>query len=336
MKRTFIFTALLLFFVALQAQKVALHSSTGITMFTGTGGLVSACTAAQAGDTIYIPGGGFTSPGTISKKLLIFGAGHYPDSTKATSKTFINSGFTLTGDADGFRMEGVDVSGAILFSYNEAVNNVIIKYCKITGDMNVQGTLTNPSTNFTLINSVVTGTLSLSNAENAGILNCIIQGRIVNSYGNLISNSISLFTYTGSTIMYSLSGDNNTLTNNIFMNESYRYILGTSNRLFYNAFIVAPALGNTPEQEGNYYPVVRTDVFMNFPANNFDYASNYNLQSPEVYIGTDGNQIGIYGGVHLYKEGAVPSNPHIQVENVAPTTSNGVLNVRITAAAQEK
>ena len=55
-----------------------------------------------------------------------------------------------------------------------------------------------------------------------------------------------------------------------------------------------------------------------------------------MYTGTDDSQIGIYGGVYYpYKEGAVPSNPHIQLQNIAPSTTNGLLNVQIKAVAQE-
>ncbi|HPR32358.1 MAG TPA: hypothetical protein PLK12_09690, partial [Prolixibacteraceae bacterium] len=67
------------------AQKAALHTSTGVTYYNGTGALVSAYNAAATGDTLYLSGGGFTSPALIEKGLRIIGAGHYPDSTLATA-----------------------------------------------------------------------------------------------------------------------------------------------------------------------------------------------------------------------------------------------------------
>jgi len=336
MKRILLLLAAAFLFIATHAQKVALHSSNSVQYFTGTSGFVNAYNAATSGDTIYLPGGGFTSPGTISKTLLIFGAGHYPDSTQATSKTYINSSISLSEAADGLRIEGVDLSGSFQTNSNESVNNIIIKYCKITGDVNIQGSLSNPSSNLTIINTVITGNLILSNAVNAGIFNSILQGRIISTYGNLLSNNIFMFNYTGSSSYYTLNGDNNIVSNNIFLNASNRYISGTSNQAYNNSFITSPYLGLTPVGSGNYYPVEQTDIFVNQEAYLFSYEHDYHLQSPETYTGTDATQIGIYGGIHEYKEGAVPSNPHIQFENVASVTANGTLSIEIKAAAQEK
>lgn len=56
--------------------------------------LDDAYTAAVAGDTLYLPGGGFTltngSTNKIDKKLHWVGTGHYPDATTATLKSIIN------------------------------------------------------------------------------------------------------------------------------------------------------------------------------------------------------------------------------------------------------
>jgi hypothetical protein len=52
-------------------------------------------------------------------------------------------------------------------------------------------------------------------------------------------------------------------------------------------------------------------------------------------LGTDGTQVGIYGGALGYKPGAVPSNPHFSSATVAPTTNkDGKLNVNVKVIAQ--
>jgi hypothetical protein len=321
------------------AQKVALHGSSGVQHFTGTSAFVSAYDGSVSGDTIYLPGGGFTAPADIDKMLLVFGAGHYPDSTQATAKTFINGSITLSENADGFRLEGADINGSIVLDNNEAVDNVIIKYCKILNDLNVQGSLTtNPSHNLTIINCVFSGSyFNLSNAQNAGVFNSVIQGRIQYSEGNLFENNILMYSYGGSMSYYTVSGHNNTCNNNIFLNASSKYFSGVSNQISNNIFVTTPNLGTSPMESGNYYPVAQTDIFINQTGNAFSYEHNYHLQSPETYLGIDGEEAGLYGGTHGYKEGAVPSNPHIQIQNIATTTdADGILNVQIKAAAQDQ
>jgi len=337
MKKTAFVLGLLAMVLSSQAQKVLLHTLTGVQQFNGSDGLTDAYNASISGDTIYLSGGGFTSPTTINKSLLIYGAGHYPDSTVATAKTFLNGNISLAVDADGFHLEGVEINGSILFENNQSVDNVILKYCKISNDLNVQGNLSVPSNNLTIINCVFNGnSFYLSNAQNAGIFNSIIEGRILNSYGNLFENNILMFTYTGATGYYTISGNNNICNNNIMLNASNRYFYGVSNQTNYNLFVITPNLGTTPIALGNYYPVPLSSIFVNQSGYTFDYTNDYHLQDPATWIGLDNSEVGIYGGTFGYKEGAVPSNPHIQMQNIAPvTTSGGLLNIQVNAAAQE-
>lgn len=68
----------------------------------------------------------------------------------------------------------------------------------------------------------------------------------------------------------------------------------------------------------------------------FNYAHNYHLKSPTTYLGTDGTEVGIYGGTFPYKEGSVPRNPHIQLKNIASKTDdNGSLQIEIQVEAQD-
>ena len=56
--------------------------------------------AANAGDTIYLPGGSFNMPSNIDKGLVWIGVGYHPDSTEATYFTRINNQTVLTGNCD--------------------------------------------------------------------------------------------------------------------------------------------------------------------------------------------------------------------------------------------
>lgn len=338
MKNTFLILSFFCIMPNVNAQKVALHSSSGIQHFTGTNSFVDAYNSAMPGDTIYLPGGGFTPPPSIDKTLRIYGAGHYPDSTLATAKTNINGNINLADNADGFYLEGVDINGQIGFAYNTSIDNIIVKYCKMNGlDVYGNNTFLNPSDNLLFINNIIAGQVLLSNAQNVGMFNNIIENRVQNSFGNLFENNILMFNYTGSSGYFTLNGDNNLVNNNIFINSSNKYINGVSNQINNNVFVnPSPLIGTTPIASGNYYPVAQSTIFLSQSGYLFDYTHNYHLQSPGTYLGLDATEVGLYGGFNGYKEGAVPSNPHFQLKNIAPITStNGLLNIQINASAQD-
>jgi hypothetical protein len=316
--------------VTVHAQTIALHSATGVQIIKGTTALATAYTAAQSGDTLYLSGGTFTPPSVFDKKLMIFGAGHYVDSTLATGKTFINGILALQDNADMFYIEGVEITSHLTFPTNTSINNVTIKRCKINGTTSIVGDLSKPSNNLALIGNVFIGPISLSNATNVLIANNIIQGGFNPTNGNDLNNNIFLNTNTS----YFLYGDNNRLNNNIFLNL---WITAGVGNVFNNNLFVSttPTYGSSPTILNSYTGIAQTAIFVNQTGNAFNYEHNYHLQNPTTYLGTDGTQVGIYGGTFPYKEGAVPTNPHIQVKNIAPKTdANGNLQIQIQVGAQ--
>ena len=340
MKKIILFLLFTGFFSSLSAQKVALHSPSGVQFFTGSNGFVEAVNEATSGDTLYLPGGGFpTNSITIDKQLLIFGAGHYPDSTAATSTTILNGYINLSDNADSIHFEGVDILGGLSTTSNHAVNHIMIKYCRIQGELNIRGDQSNPALNLVVTNSVVTGTVRLTNAQNAGIFNSLFNTDIYDTNGNLFKNNIFfLNNYSVSTYRYTIYGNNNTIENNIFLRIRDREIMGNSNILRNNLTPKeTPFWGTTPIASDNHTGVAVETIFVNQTGNVFDYTHNYHLQSPETYLGTDGAQVGIYGGLFPYKEGAVPSNPHIYLKNIgAETDDQGQLQIQIGVKAQTR
>lgn len=333
MKKLNILLALVALTASLSAQKIALHSTSGVQHFTGNTAFEMAYNASQGGDTIYLPGGSF-NPLTFDKKLTIFGAGHYPGSTQATGKTFINGAITFGGNADQFHLEGVEITGTVTFTTNASINQVIIKRCKIIGSFNVLGNLSTPTSNLALIGNVFIGLVNLENAQNVFMSNNIFQSGLANTNGNLISNNIFLNHYYSCTWTV-IAGNNNQINNNYFA-STWVASCGTGNSFSHN-LISGDGVnyGVNPTVTNSYLTVPMSSAFINSPTNLFDYSHNYNLNAPATYLGTDGTQVGIYGGTYPYKEGAVPSNPHIQLKNIAPTTdSNGMLNIQINVKAQ--
>ncbi len=332
MKKIVLILASVAITVTSYAQKVALHTSSGVQHFKGGTALQSAYTASSAGDTIYLSGGGFNPPANFDKHLVIFGAGHYVDSTLATGKTIINGNVTLNENADLFYIEGVEINGTAGSTTNHSVDNVTIKNCKINGTFNMPGNLSTPSANLALIGNVFVGPVYIANVENALISNCIIQGNIADANGAVISNNIILFN--SAYVLHACN--NNQINNNIFVFGHYSYLTNGATNIYKNNLFVTASLnyGTAPTTIDNYEGVNPADIFVNQTGTTFNYTHDYHLQDP-TRLGTDNTQIGIYGGAFPYKEGAVPSNPHIQEQTIAPTATNGQLNVQIKAAAQD-
>lgn len=323
--------------MTINAQTIALHSSTGVQIIKGNTALATAYTAAQSGDTLYLSGHTFTPPSAFDKQLTIFGAGHYVDSTLATGKTFINGSVTLSENADLFHIEGVEITGNFAISTNHSVNNAVVKRCKINGTFNALGDLSNPTSNLSLIGNVILNRLNLENIQNSLLSNNIISNTFQGSNGNLINNNIIMGFIWGSSMDYLFFGSNNTLNNNIILWEGYFANVNGSGNIFNNNLYVEPApdYGATATSTGNYTGILQSAIFVNQTGTAFNYTHDYHLQNPTTYIGTDGSQVGIYGGTFPYKEGAVPLNPHIQLKNITPTTdSNGNLQIQIQVGAQ--
>ena len=276
--RTLISIILLLFTINIIGQKaVLLKKANGQQLaFYGNQPFIDAYAAAGNEDTIYLPGGTFSTV-DINKRLAIYGAGHYPDSTNATDKTIIYEAFRISSNAD-----------SLLLTY---------------------------AANALLVNNIFEGTVS--SAKN----------------GDLFRNNIFI------TASYPISG----CTYGVFENNIFKYSSdpgflqngGNSyNTLSYNVFTCSPVWWLNPNNN-NYINADPLTVFINQTGYFFDYSHNYHLQSPGIFLGTDGTQCGIYGGQFGYKEGGIPVNPHIRQKTIANTTDvNGNLNVNITVAAQ--
>ena len=101
-----------------------------------------------------------------------------------------------------------------------------------------------------------------------------------------------------------------------------------------NIFTGAKNFPSVSNQSGNWENVVLSGLFVKQPENKWDPNYDYHLKNPANYIGTDGTQVGIYGG--LFPWNPVPSNPQILESKVNTTTTNdGKLNFQIKAEAQQ-
>lgn len=341
MKKLYFLPLLFLAFAGFAQKQIVVQNGTAQTF----SDLSAAVAAANAGDTIYIPGGGFAlSPTTIDKTLHWRGVGHYPDSTAATGFTYITSSLNFTGNCDNSTFEGINFSGSLTFgTVGNETTGVRISHCKIGGILYLRA------------NTDITGGYPDLNIRISESVLAQIEGRLgsnVRVEKNLISGILNQFQLCY--FNHNSFNVNNSVgviractycqfSNNVF---SYHYgVYGDSqncnfqNNLFQAGLIIDP-LTSSHTASNNITGVGLTNVYTSIAANNytFDYANDYHLKagSPGIGAATDGTNIGIYGTSLPYKDGAVPYAPHIRTANIDNEVVSGNLGVQITVAAQER
>jgi hypothetical protein len=304
--------------------------------------LTMAIDSANAGDTIYIPGGGFNIlSSTIDKTLHWRGVGHYPDSTTATGHTQITSTLYFTGNCDNSTFEGIYFSAGLTFgSTDDEAINIKIKRCHAAGITLRKITEGNPDLYFQITESVIAN-LNGKNASRCLVEKSLLFGTIQYFHWSIFNHNSTGFnrsTYSD----YSI-GDciNCQFKNNVFAyghgfyrskNCNLQYNMFV-NALPYNATTSVLTGNNNIEYIGYYNSFVEGGAL-----SSFSYVNDYHLKagSPGIGAAEDGTNIGIYGTTMPYKDGAVPYSPHIRLVDIENQAVNGELGVKITVAAQEK
>lgn len=336
MKKYVIVSLLISFSFAAMAQTVALHRNGETQIFKGINSFVDANNAAQDGDTLYLSGHNFTAPASFDKSLKIYGVGHLEEVTTATGKTYVNGNFALKQGADNFLIEGIDF-GNLSVENNKSVKNLTVKRCNIRGSITFTGT-EHPTEDFLLVGSVIHATINVQNTVRTLISNNIIIAQIHNTIENIIKNNIFFSDFSS----YTIVGSNNMILNNYFArNNRYdkHYICsGNGNVCYNNVFSHSSAdCGTNSDVQNDWYSVEMQDFFVSKNGVSYNLADDLHLQEPEVYIGEDGTQVGIYGGMYPYKVDAIPVIPYIESVDIPhKVDENGNLPVKITVKAQNE
>jgi hypothetical protein len=335
-----------MFSVASFGQKLVnlIHNGTS-TFYTGNSPVNDAVSAAQSGDTIYIPGGGFTiNTLNIDKPLTIFGVGYDGDSTLATGNTQLTGTIVLKQGADNTFLQGFYLSSYIIFGTNttdEVVNNVTISRINMSSlYLSSSGNNASTSNNITITENWIRGEVAAGYVTGLVVSKNFISQGFRYASNCLFTNNIFFGGYCGGG---PLSGVDNCLFQNNYFYVGHGpcccqyFVSGNSNQFINNAMNLNwsfPDGSNTGSS--NWYNVAPSSFFVNCPSAGLDMSYDYHLQTPASYIGTDGFQIGVYGTSEGFKDGAVSKNPHIILKNIAPqTTPTGDLNINITVGAQQ-
>ncbi|MFI5164264.1 MAG: hypothetical protein ACHQHP_03345 [Bacteroidia bacterium] len=285
--------------------------------------LQAAINVANAGDTIYVHGSN-TSYGniTVNKRLTIIGTGHNPNKSNPLVSQLGNVQLDSVANASGG--SGSKIIG---FKLTE-----VLGYAGAGGTKNITlarnyfvstGTKINVTNSGWLIkNNILFGNIVVNNKSNIFIENNIFSGGSVttsNLSSLLITNNIFLGT-SPATCFTTLS--NALITNNIFLGVAPNGTNVTTNTFDNN--ITYQTISNTLPfgtnvGSGNFSG--QDPQFMNVPANAFSYSYDFTLMagSPGKNAGTDGTDIGAYGGpspfVDLTGSPAIPQVKSLTILN---------------------
>lgn len=348
---------LLIFCMQLNAQnKIAVYTpSTSVTHICPT--LDSAYKLSSSGDYIYLPGGTFTL-GTIKKSIHIIGAGYNEDSSSATGITVINSLLIIQHGAENGSIQGIKFTNLLEFDLSDDITTNFskfeISYCYLPLGI-MFGTYSSGITvsNITIRNCYLGYNID-GNGYDLGSLygqltNSVISNNIIKDVlgvgsGNYFSNNI-FFRFSSAFQSLNL-GSNCIYENNIFQ-ESVGSNSNCTNSVFNHNINASPVTNNGNTGTANIVLSFDSTLFINPGAKQvdsynrifyvYDVHNNYNLASGTVAknAGTDGKDIGIYGGALPWKDGSMPSNPHISYKSIpSQNDPSGILNVTIKVKVQ--
>jgi hypothetical protein len=319
--------------------------------------LDSAIYYAVDGDHIYLPPGAYNiGTITINKEIRMFGVGYDPDSTTATGITLLIGNMKLVTGADSSFLTGFELTGYLQFGNSQndqKLYNVTLSRLKCAS---MKLGHTNSATYYShniYISECITGDIEVFYVQNLLIELSIITGIVSQLENNVIFRN-NIFTYNAPPTscadngpLGGSSGDNvkgALFENNIFFDTApitpkngFCNIVSTVNCTYNNNMFTVPyafPVGSNNIGTNNVTDSI-AGVMVN-PCSTYSNACDFHLIPNSVCAnaGTDGTDIGIYGTLQPFKEGAIPINPHIRSKSI--TTQDNTIYLNINVSAQDR
>lgn len=304
-----------------QSSLVATLSHNGeISVFHGATSLKQAMEAAEHGDIITLASGRYDAV-DITKAVTLRGAGLEEDSITGTFRTQIVGNFAINIEetaSEHLTMEGLYHTNTI--TIYGTLNNAMLQKCQF--QTIGQSSADNTVNSLTCIHCIISGVINLPRNCSANFINSVITEPQNNQGGYMEFTNCIFLGY-----MYHVR--NSYFTNCLF---SCLNGLDGSNMASYCA---GWAKGST-YVFGNINSVTNKELSEEQVNALFKTNTFYELtdEAKQEYIGSDGKEIGIYGGNLPYETRIL--SPQITKCNVAAkTTADGKLSVDIEVKAAE-
>ena len=370
MKKLFSILVLAFSCSALFAQQTAVallnHEGT-ISTFYGADALTQAHKAAVHGDIITLSGGAFTAPSSWTKAVTLRGAGCYEGAENTREVTYIGNGFKLAIPVEietTMTIEGINFKSE--FSFSTRVKNTTFLKCYLPNIRNVSC-----NTNFyncilnglsftasatevadvNLFNCYVNQPNNNSDYVSIKFTNCVVRFSGESSYYTPIIWSVNYATYTNCIFCANMypaynsqqnpSGFNIpatcTATNCLSCYCAYKDATETEDAIYdYNIFDNMSSTTNKYLENGKPIQETISSVFKTYNGvDNFSFNELYELtdEAKATYLGSDGTQVGLYGGMGF---DLIPSTLQITKCEVSPrSTKDGKISVSIEVSIPE-
>jgi hypothetical protein len=288
--------------------------------------------AATAGDTIYIAGSVDSySNIELNKQLVFIGPGYNSQKEHAFASNIpVVALNTKSNLGNGSKFIGLKIGWI-----DGRAANILIKRCEISRVSSTNGNSWVLEEN--ILNSVeFTINSPLNVVNNANISNNVIMGAIYANYSIIKSNVF---------LRASTLGRHNIIENNIFFNvssvQSTHNFFSTYNNNITYLCAEQVLTERTNNGSGNFFEkdpgFVHWDILAgnnNFPKAPDDYSNNFRLNDNSIALGagTNGTDIGLYGGIGFSETGepAIPVVLSFLIKN-GVIEPDGKLNVVIEA-----
>lgn len=319
--------------------------------------LQAAIDAATDGDTIHIEPSNvvydfnnFNGNIILNKSLTLIGIGHKPNKDIPYASTLSQILLSGTACSVGTTFIGLKM-GSIRMACGQPVYNLHISHCEITGLGGSYESNCFSTTGYfnALIEHTITNDFSLNSTsvgDNIFFNNVVFYGYQYHFGGNhsnvIVKNSLFLFHSSGG--LSSVQGSATTFENNIFYKTGPNNTNnpGLTNCVFNNNILYQTQTDNPiyGSNSGSNNIVSQDPLFVNY-TNGTAYSSAYNFRlqdaSPGNNAGTDGQDIGLYGGNNTWSEtGEHPNLPVVRVMNIdnsiVPSQGNINVHVKVTTA----
>ena len=352
MKKYFVtlFLSVFCFVVQVSAQSsviATLFHDGDIKTFYGTGALRSAHAAAVHGDVITLSSGSFTAT-DITKAVTLRGAGMEYDSISVIEPTIISGNFSIqiardsTLQNNNLVMEGIYHNADGIITVNGSLNNPQFVKCRLymirCGSSGTYGYMY--YANF--INCVIASEVKFYSSGSATFVNCYVYDMEYYS-----SNPTASAEFQNCVVKDSnFSNVRNAVFRNCFLfatasSSSTLNILPSTSQAYNCVALSTISSTNVFANQSNTTNTLVSsfsDVFKTWTGS---FLANFKTERLELtdaaktkYLGSDGTQIGIYGGSIPFDPR--PSNPQITKLNVASkSTADGKLSVDIEVKAAE-
>lgn len=322
--------------VSAQMPVVMLHHEGTQTPYWGVDGFKQAYEASVNNDTIYLSGGVFNQPSEYRKGIHIYGTGFLPDSAKVTTMSILSGDTKMRTGADNFHMEGVYVNGKLTVSSSrDTISQIRFIASRFNGILS--GNYSQVS-NAQFIQCVFTAQIDFESVINSSVQNCAIyatESVVLHSNNNLFDHNYftTRSTYRGDYVFY---GQNNVIRNCVGIRPDNSCKVASDGNMFYNNINLSGS--SVYDTNENNYTVDNETILDYFDGSEFSWNQDLHLKNPEKYIGTDGAQVGVYGGTYAWPnaKASLPSNPIIRSFIVPEATDeSGKLQIKVQVGAKQ-